>query len=209
LRIVVISDTHERHEDFGDLEGEVLVHCGDMFDLFAERPMTLQAMDDWFGRQRQRFDVILTTGGNHDHQIADALIHHAQPFANAVFLQEESFHYGGKHFWGAPWVPDLPSHAFHQSRRQLERLWGRIPSDVEVLITHTPPWSVLDETSAGYRCGCNALLEEVQRVAPALHLFGHIHCSRGEHTAGATRFVNASSVARGGRGVLAPMILDL
>lgn len=206
MRIVVISDTHQRQESFGELEGDVLVHCGDMFDLFADNAMELRTMDQWFGRQK--FDVILCTGGNHDVQLSDALTHTKQPFENAIYLQDESFHYGGLHFWGAPWVPNLPGHAFHKTDRELTQRWELIPPQVDVLITHAPPRSILDQSRSGHQWGCHALLQAVRRTPPVLHLFGHVHASRGELTQG-TRFVNASSVRSGEPGVLPPTVLDL
>jgi hypothetical protein len=43
-----------------------------------------------------------------------------------------------------------------------------------VLITHTPPRHHLD-----IGIGCAGLLEEVWRVKPRLHVFGHVHSGHG------------------------------
>lgn len=45
------------------------------------------------------------------------------------------------------------------------------PDDVDILITHGPPRAHLDTL----RLGCLALLGEVWRVRPRLHIFGHVH----------------------------------
>ena len=45
--------------------------------------------------------------------------------------------------------------------------------------------------------GCPHLRKELKRIQPGLHVFGHVHASRGTQIEGATRFVNAAIV--GGR----------
>jgi hypothetical protein len=51
---------------------------------------------------------------------------------------------------------------------------NRIPLDTDVLITHTPPQYHLDLNK-----GCPALLKEIWRVKPRLHIFGHVHSGHG------------------------------
>jgi len=46
-----------------------------------------------------------------------------------------------------------------------------------VLITHTPPKYHLDLPTA---LGCEFLLNEVWRVRPALHVFGHVHAGKSD-----------------------------
>lgn len=54
---------------------------------------------------------------------------------------------------------------------------NRVPVSTDVLITHTPPKHHLD-----IELGCDGLLEEIWRVKPRLHVFGHIHSGHGcEH----------------------------
>ncbi|MEO0424520.1 MAG: metallophosphoesterase [Pseudomonadota bacterium] len=204
---MIISDTHALHEQFTPLQGNVLIHCGDMFDLFDEQACTLQALDSWFARQA--FDVILCTGGNHDFPVETALARGEQPFRHAVYLQDASYIHAGICFWGAPWVPFLDGHAFYADETALSEKWARIPSRTDVLITHTPPSGIIDVASCGSAFGCEALHRAVQRVRPALHCFGHVHESRGELRRHGTRFVNASSVQGSCERVLAPIVIDL
>ena len=78
MRLVVVSDTHERHEALGVLEGDVLVHCGDSQEAFGDDPRHVAALDAWFGRQR--FDTILAVGGNHDFALEALARGNPQPF---------------------------------------------------------------------------------------------------------------------------------
>lgn len=49
--------------------------------------------------------------------------------------------------------------------------------DVDVLVTHGPPKYHLDLPAA---LGCEHLLDEVWRVQPPLHVFGHVHAGKTE-----------------------------
>jgi Icc-related predicted phosphoesterase len=48
-----------------------------------------------------------------------------------------------------------------------------------VLVTHGPPWGILDTGYDGQHYGSRALARRVERGPPRLHLFGHIHQSFG------------------------------
>ena len=207
MKITIISDTHNLHRQFAPLEGDVLIHCGDMFNLRDDDPSAITDMDDWFGEQK--FDLILCTGGNHDHLLQDYVKYRGNPFKNAIFLQDESYKYNGVVFYGAPWVPELASHAFYQNSRGLITKWSKIPSETDVLITHTPPSGILDQSSLGLQLGCEFLPRELMRVAPKLHCFGHVHASPGRVKQGRTTYINASSVNSQIQLVREPLVFEI
>ena len=124
MRVVVVSDTHNQHEDLGTLSGDVLIHCGDMFSLFGRSDDDLAAIDDWFGLQR--FERVFCTGGNHDVVLEHRLADDPQPFRNAYYLQDETVEHDGIQFHGAPWVPQLRGHAFYRSGAELSATWASI-----------------------------------------------------------------------------------
>ncbi|KAK4114857.1 Metallo-dependent phosphatase [Canariomyces notabilis] len=53
-------------------------------------------------------------------------------------------------------------------------LWAAIPQDVDILLTHTPPYGHCD----GF-LGCQELRKALAEVRPRLHVCGHLHQSRG------------------------------
>ena len=63
--------------------------------------------------------------------------------------------------------------------------WSKIPDDVNVLITHGPPYGYCDKTDirrGGKSVGCEALSIKIRSddgPRPLLHVFGHIHSSYG------------------------------
>ena len=105
MKIVIVSDTHNQHENFGALTGDVLIHCGDMFNLFDRASNEVERMDVWFGGLD--FEHILCVGGNHDLTLEAATQNTNQPFRNATLLQDMRIVLNGVTFYGAPWVPML------------------------------------------------------------------------------------------------------
>lgn len=72
--------------------------------------------------------------------------------------------------------------------------WNLIPSNIDVLITHTPPLGYGDLVCSGVRAGCVELLSTVQnRVKPKYHVFGHVHEGYGISSDGKIIFINAST----------------
>jgi Icc-related predicted phosphoesterase len=200
MKLVLVSDTHEQHDRLGVLEGDVLIHCGDHQQRHDPDPAVVGSLDAWFARQR--FRHILAIGGNHDFALfAGATLEHA------TVLEDAAVTLDGLRFWGAPWTPDLPGWAFYQDDAGMQAKWDRIPPDTDVLITHTPPFRILDRPTRGGHLGCRHLRAAVERIQPRLHVFGHVHASGGTVEHGPTQFVNAACLHRGGfRG---PVVVDL
>lgn len=46
---------------------------------------------------------------------------------------------------------------------------------IDVLLTHGPPWQIMDKTDSNVYAGCPHLLRALMRSRPLLHCFGHIH----------------------------------
>jgi Icc-related predicted phosphoesterase len=50
-----------------------------------------------------------------------------------------------------------------------------IPNDIDILVTHYPPYGILDEDM-----GSTEILNFVLKSRPQWHLFGHIHSTAGQ-----------------------------
>ena len=50
---------------------------------------------------------------------------------------------------------------------------------IDLLVTHGPPFAILDKTFSNENVGCPHLLRAVMRSRPLLHVFGHIHEGHG------------------------------
>ena len=207
MKLVIVSDSHGRHEDLGTLRGDLLIHCGDSGNGFTRHADDVDRLDAWFGQQR--FDRILCIGGNHDFEIQARAERGGPVFRNAEYLQDQAYEYRGVRFYGSPWTPELVNWAFNLDDDELRNRWELIPDEVEVLITHTPPFGILDRNSSGRNCGCRKLQRRLLDLHPRIHCFGHIHASAGTTSMNGTTFVNASMVNRRYEIVRAPVELDV
>lgn len=181
MRILHISDTHGQHRSLGPLPGaDVVVHSGDICMAGTEDEV-LDFME-WFCDLPYAHKVFI--GGNHDRYLEDAVIEGLD--ANCHYLCNSAVVIDGVKFYGVP----LFMHG-SQSRQLMAPFYQRIPADTDVLITHAPPYGVLDFADGIYY-GSDELLLKVGEVMPRLHLFGHIHDCRGIRNLYGTLFSNGS-----------------
>lgn len=179
MKIVCISDTHNRHNQIVMPEGVVLIHAGDATG--KGRSGELESFFKWFGAQD--FALKIFVAGNHDLMFEDepekalAIMERYAP--NVVYLQDESYVYGGIRFYGTPWQHEFHSWAFNASGEKLKERFSLIPNDTAVLISHSPPYDILDSFN-GTLIGSSSLRKKVAEVNPLLHVFGHVHFSHGE-----------------------------
>ena len=103
-------------------------------------------------------------------------------------------------FDGGPYMPISgwdPAWGFETNDLERTKEWARVER-CHVLVTHTPPMGVLDQSSKGPRIGCPILRKEVfGRIRPRLHCFGHVHEGRGIVREEGIVFMNAASNTRG------------
>ena len=89
-----------------------------------------------------------------------------------------------------------------------EQLYAAIPEDTDVLVSHTPPYGILDRDGS-ILYGSRELLERVRVIHPRLHLLGHIHKSYGTTSDGVTVFSNAAIMDEGYDNLNVPNVLSL
>ena len=199
MKLVVISDTHQFHDQLVLPEGDVLVHCGDACNEGTEEEFV--SFTRWF--VRQPYHVKLYVPGNHDFFPYSYPRKARSLLAGANLLIDESITVGELVFYGCPWMPEYMLWSFMLPRgsEELEAKYATIPHMTNVLITHGPPYGILDgwtplmENRGRYdSIGDSALRLKVERVRPKLHLFGHAHAGYGQMQLEdmPTRFVNAS-----------------
>lgn len=195
---------------------------------------------DWFKAQDYRKKVLV--GGNHDgfleacattkecREIYNELCESDQEFIfgdnerfeflheGFEYLEDTGTEFEGFKIWGAPWTPEFCGWHFMLPRGDaLKEKWDLIPDDTDILITHGPPYGVLDEVlNSGTRKanqGCFALREAVERVRPKLHVFGHIHEGYGKllykHEGPNTWCVNCAIMDRYYQPVNKPIRMEL
>jgi len=223
VRLVCLSDTHSMQSsiEFRIPDGDILIHAGDFtrYGLVSE----VVQFNEWLGTLPHKHKIVIA--GNHELSFDPVTIDECRFYmeqvgekenlnksvtdiksllTNCTYLEDESLHLMGIKFYGSPWQPRFSHSAFNLTRGpELRSVWDKIPSDTDILITHSPPLGVLDRcrkhtadggTKPAGRSGCEDLLHQVvRRVKPRYQIFGHVHECYGVMTNGETVFINAST----------------
>jgi Icc-related predicted phosphoesterase len=208
MRVCLIADTHGKHENLLLPEADLLIHCGDFFTLGEHSLNQVGVIDEWFGRA-PRQDVVCIAG-NHDRFLERLPGQEREPFKHAHYLLDSTITVEGLSIYGTPWCPDLSGFAFFATTEELRERWRKIPTGIDILVTHTPPLGILDRPSGGkVHLGCPILKEELKRIRPRVHVFGHIHASYGQFMENGTHFINAASFATGSHQPRQAWVVDL
>jgi Icc-related predicted phosphoesterase len=229
-RIVCISDTHMEMSKIKDLipEGDILIHAGDLTyngkagEIKKELGI-INSLD---------FDRKIIIPGNHDFLFqnnpskARRIVKHINSiqFGAPIDVLEEEFYkiYLPKSkgrledekysLYAQVWMPNFFDWAFMLPRNgpELEEKVKNIPKDIDILVTHGPAWGYLDRNSKGENCGCEILAQYLEegKIKPRLHVFGHIHESRGVIQRNGTIFVNAAMHGPKGQ-IQKPIVIDI
>lgn len=81
--------------------------------------------------------------------------------------------------FGSPFSQFKGSWAFGYESSEATALWDQIPSNVDIVVTHTPPQYSCDQKQDGNFVGCNSLRQKLSRIRPPLVVCGHVHEGRG------------------------------
>lgn len=105
-----------------------------------------------------------------------------------IYLYNNSVTIKRLKIYGTPVNHSVMGMAFGKSSRaEIKKEWRKIPSDVDILITHEAPFNTLDNGN-----GCPDLKLRSEAIKPKLHVFGHVHNLNGVIQQGETRYVNAA-----------------
>ena len=180
MRILHISDTHGCHRRLCDLpSADVVVHSGD-FTMNGSEQEALDFMN-WFCDLPYLQKIFIC--GNHDECLYGAKIDGLDN--NVHYLCNSGMEIGSVKFYGVPmFMSDCITD--RQSKH-----YANIPDDTDILITHTPPFGILDfDDNIHY--GSEELLNCITVVQPRLHLFGHTHSQYGKTILNGTTFSNGA-----------------
>jgi len=191
LKTTFISDTHGFHNKLQGLEGDMIIHAGDV----SSKGTKAQVEDflNWFKNLSFKYKIFID--GNHDFFFEEAIALELKNILpdKVIYLNDSGVEIEGKKIWGSPIQPWFHDWAFNRQRGQeIKKHWNLIPIDTDILITHGPPLDILDSTIYGSNVGCQDLLDKVKHVKPDIHVFGHIHEAYGTKELNGTNFINAS-----------------
>ncbi|WP_372371198.1 metallophosphatase domain-containing protein [Candidatus Uabimicrobium sp. HlEnr_7] len=189
IKIVAISDTHNRRPQVTIPDGDILIHAGDITSKGALRDV--RRFNNYLGELPHKHKIVIA--GNHDFCFEREREAAQKELSNAIYLQDSEIVIEGIKFYGSPWQPWFFDWAFNLQRgEEIREKWQLIPNDTNVLITHGPPLGYGDTVANGNKVGCEDLLNKVIEIKPRYHIFGHIHEAYGITKNDHTTFVNAS-----------------
>ena len=188
MKVAAISDTHGR-QNWTVPSCDVFLHAGDITgrgsleETAAFAVKLAKRMESSGGPEHA-----IIVPGNHD----ECFELFAEP-ARALFsprvhvLLNEAIVLNGIRFFGSPWTPPFMDWHFMASEQRLAALYEVMPSEVDMLVTHGPPWGILDPGWQAAHVGSRALAEAVRVRQVQHHVFGHLHAAGGrmmrqEHT---------------------------
>lgn len=197
MLILHLSDTHSKHIELRKLPpADIIIHTGDI--SFAGSENEVKDFIEWFGSLPYKYKIFIA--GNHDDCLFGAKIDGLPE--NCFYLCNSGVTIEGVKFYGTPmFMEDAMSGDY-------DRDIQKIPNNIDVLITHQPPYGILD-FSANIHYGDRKLLETVLKTKPKYHLFGHIHGAYGVEKSEHTTFVNAAVLSENYELIYEPILLEI
>jgi len=146
--------------------GDVLIHTGDFSGLGLLDE--INNFSDWLGTQPHKHKVVIT--GNHEntfdlehekqiqndffgHQNIDFTVARSL-LKNCIYLEHSSVTIEGIKIFGTPYQPIFYDWAWNRTPAELEKLYKDIPEDSDIVLTHNPPYKILDKVKNGENVGC-------------------------------------------------------
>lgn len=222
-----LSDTHSK--TFAVPAGDVLLHAGDLSSWGSVKQLKVTV--DWLLSLPHPVKIVIA--GNHDLCLDKGSVNSGRQMYSSVskedvvkarsmllgpaaraaglhYLEHESMELRtGDKVWkvyGSPAAPRyMPGSFQYETDIEAGVIYGRVPRDTEILLTHTPPYGVLDLARRGVHAGCEALSATLGELKQCkLHLFGHIHEGHGGliHSGGESVSVNAAMAGGYGQAVI-------
>lgn len=193
LRVVIVSDTHERHRLVAVPKGDVFAHCGDILQSSsltrAERSEgVLFDFDDWLGELPHQDKVVV--GGNHD----VALLRRPELLTNATLLHDSCVTlahaqlkvYGNSYSEGA-------SH--NRAWQDALHVSAEACKGADIIVSHESARRLADEVFKHSR--------------PRLWASGHCHAAHGARLQDGTLYVNAAIQDHSYTPCQPPVVVDL
>lgn len=202
MKILFLSDTHGKHHELQNLpHADMVIHAGDI--TWRGTGEEVSDFVEWFTSLDYKYKVFIA--GNHDSCLEEQKAENVQRFLpeHCFYLCNSGITIENIKIWGIPFFLSDDINGL------IPQQIAQIPSKTDILITHNPPFGILDKSTFGANMGDGDLQEKIKIVKPKLHLFGHIHECYGIQKANNITFINGSVLDENYNLVNEPIIFDL
>ena len=201
IKIICISDSHSSQDRIKVPECDLLIIAGDILNN-KDGEKEMKSFCNWLDNIKCKNKIIVA--GNHDKYLEKKKSKIKEIFPTSIYLENNSFQLKDPNLliYGSPITIKRNlfyfGNAFSVTGEEMKREWAKIPENTDILITHVPPYDILDITYKHEHVGSKWLRNEIcNRIQPKIHIFGHNHDSHEYFTIGEFKngkkclFVNA------------------
>lgn len=180
---MIVDCISDLHGYFPELQGgDLLIVAGDL--TAKHEGYEFVKFRNWLNKQKYSKKIVIA--GNHDGYIVNNTWMDKE-IDEFDYLLDSGTEFEGLKIWGSPWTKNFKGQnskckAFGlDTEEELATKWALIPDDTDILITHSPPYGVLDwihpwgDKDKRDLLGSPSLLNRIDQIKPKLHVFGHIH----------------------------------
>jgi len=188
MRICLCSDIHGQTSKVNIPECDLLLIAGDNAPWSYSD--TIYTQSNWYNdifekwAKNQPTNEWYATFGNHCFA-GQRVFGLFSGYLKQHFLVDRQVIYQNKIIYGTPWSIDFGRWAFNLPECRLEERWKNIPDNVNILITHAPPYEILDDVDRyeygmynheTIYIGSPTLRNRIKELNNLqLHVFGHAH----------------------------------
>lgn len=175
--------------------GDLLIVAGDFMGSGQENEPF--KFFHWMAHQKYQKKILIA--GNHDN-LAVEFEDVFKAIGDFTYLRDSGTEFEGLKIWGSPWTAQFdgmnPECMAFTKRADflLEAPFKKIPKDTDILVTHGPPYGILDKSIRMDNCGSVALDMLTYTNPLKLHIFGHIHEAYGRARENGIDYINCSHV---------------
>ena len=204
MKIWHIGDTHSYHNLLAVPNVDMVIHSGDFSnykDVYKNEPEARDFLN-WYASLPIKNKILIA--GNHD---ALACLWNTKfkelcKDLNIIYLENDYVEIEGYKIWGSPYTPNIGDWHFMKNRSKLDKVWSKIPLYIDIIVTHTPPKTILDLSYNRFNelefCGCSALKNRILKLNPILSCFGHIHNNKDIINSGTMKLSNIDTIFSNG-----------
>ncbi len=206
ISVTCVSDLHGYKPELEG--GDLLILGGDLTARGTAKEY--HAFNSWL--ETLPFQCKVVIAGNHDELIEKSEV--KIEGSGVHYLQDSGCEFKGLKIWGTPWTRRMRGQNWAMAFSVKDEIdlcahFDQIPTDIDILLSHAPPFGILDVCRSG-SVGSEILRQAAFRIKPKLCCFGHIH-EKGGHWVQLeeTCFVNASIVNEHYQEVNDPITINL